>query len=102
MAFKSLILAIAIMAVLSSRSHASDPSPLQDFCVAVDDSKNAVSPVNVNNLLGLNTLDISLARIDYAPYGLNPRTRILEELSFLLSLREHSMLVLSYQTLVQI
>jgi len=41
MAFKSLILAIAIMAVLSSMSHASDPSPLQDFCVAVDDSKNA-------------------------------------------------------------
>ncbi|XP_006349265.1 germin-like protein subfamily 1 member 13 [Solanum tuberosum] len=109
MAFKSLILAIAIMAVLSSMSHASDPSPLQDFCVAVDDTKNAVfvngkfckdpklvvaedffksglnmpgntsnnvgsavTPVNVNNLPGLNTLGISLARIDYAPYGLNP------------------------------
>jgi len=41
MAFKSLIIAIAIMAVLSSMSHASDPSPLQDFCVAVDDTKNA-------------------------------------------------------------
>ncbi|KAG5614699.1 hypothetical protein H5410_014523, partial [Solanum commersonii] len=109
MTFKSLILAIAIMAVLSSMSHASDPSPLQDFCVAVDDTKNAVfvngkfckdpklvvaedffksglnmlgntsnnvgsavTPVNVNNLLGLNTLGISLARIDYAPYSLNP------------------------------
>ncbi|KAH0783197.1 hypothetical protein KY290_002795 [Solanum tuberosum] len=109
MVFKSLILAIAIMAVLSSMSHASDPSPLQDFCVAVDDTKNAVfvngkfckdpklvvaedffksglnmpgntsnnvgsavTPVNVDNLPGLNTLGISLARIDYAPYGLNP------------------------------
>ncbi|KAG5625791.1 hypothetical protein H5410_011009 [Solanum commersonii] len=63
------------MAVLSSMSHASDPSPLQDFCVAVDDSKNAGKlklRLNVNNLAGLNTLGISLARIDFAPYGLNP------------------------------
>ncbi|XP_055816440.1 germin-like protein subfamily 1 member 13 [Solanum dulcamara] len=109
MAFKSLVLTIAIMAVLSSTSHAFDPSPLQDFCVALDDSKNAVfvngkfckdpnlvvaedffkaglnmpgntsnplgsavTAVNVLNLPGLNTLGISLARIDYAPYGLNP------------------------------
>ncbi|KAL3349944.1 hypothetical protein AABB24_022813 [Solanum stoloniferum] len=109
MTFKSFVLIIAIMAVLSSMSHASDPSPLQDFCVAVDDSKNAVfvngkfcknpmdvtandffrpglnmagntsnqlgsavTAVNVNNLAGLNTLGISLARIDFAPYGLNP------------------------------
>nr|GLL25738.1 putative germin-like protein 2-1 [Ipomoea trifida] len=33
---------------------------------------SAVSPVNVNNLSGLNTLGISLARIDFEPYGLNP------------------------------
>ncbi|XP_015168306.1 germin-like protein subfamily 1 member 7 [Solanum tuberosum] len=32
----------------------------------------AVTVVNVFNLPGLNTLGISLARIDYAPYGLNP------------------------------
>ncbi|XVF30880.1 hypothetical protein REPUB_Repub16aG0096000 [Reevesia pubescens] len=31
-----------------------------------------VTPVNVEQIPGLNTLDISLARIDYAPYGLNP------------------------------
>ncbi|KAL2513309.1 Germin-like protein subfamily 1 member 11 [Abeliophyllum distichum] len=31
-----------------------------------------VTPVNVNQLAGLNTLGISLVRIDYAPYGLNP------------------------------
>ncbi|PHT41508.1 Germin-like protein subfamily 1 member 7, partial [Capsicum baccatum] len=33
---------------------------------------SAVTAVNVNNLAGLNTLGISFARIDYAPYGLNP------------------------------
>ncbi|KGN66715.1 germin-like protein subfamily 1 member 17 [Cucumis sativus] len=31
-----------------------------------------VTLVNVDRLPGLNTLGISLARIDYAPYGLNP------------------------------
>ena len=30
-----------------------------------------VTTVNVNQIPGLNTLGISLARIDYAPYGLN-------------------------------
>ena len=28
--------------------------------------------MNVDKILGLNTLGISLARIDFAPYGLNP------------------------------
>lgn len=31
-----------------------------------------VTQVNVNQIVGLNTLGISLVRIDYAPYGLNP------------------------------
>ncbi|XP_041015838.1 germin-like protein subfamily 1 member 13 [Juglans microcarpa x Juglans regia] len=31
-----------------------------------------VTAVNVDNLAGLNTLGMSLARIDFAPYGLNP------------------------------
>uniref|UniRef100_M1BUZ0 Germin-like protein n=1 Tax=Solanum tuberosum TaxID=4113 RepID=M1BUZ0_SOLTU len=107
MAFKSLIIAIAIMALLPSRSLASDPSPLQDFCVAVDDSKNAVfvngkfckdpklvvaedffksglnMPGNTSNNVGSAVTPVkrqqltriehsrhSLARIDYAPYGL--------------------------------
>nr|GMC82971.1 putative germin-like protein 2-1 [Ipomoea batatas] len=107
--FRLLIIAIAVLALASSFAQASDPSPLQDFCVAVNDSKaavfvngkicknpmevdandflfqslnkpgntsnplgSAVSPVNVNNLPGLNTLGISLARIDFEPYGLNP------------------------------
>jgi len=41
MALKVLILTIATMAVLFSMSHAFDPSPLQDICVAVDDSMAA-------------------------------------------------------------
>ncbi|XP_021818158.1 putative germin-like protein 2-1, partial [Prunus avium] len=86
---------------------ASDPSSLQDFCVA--DAKNSVlvnglvckdpklaeandffssglqlagntsnavgssvTPVNVAQIAGLNTLGISIARIDYAPWGINP------------------------------
>ncbi|GAU20594.1 hypothetical protein TSUD_297670 [Trifolium subterraneum] len=33
---------------------------------------STVTAVTVNELLGLNTLGISLARIDFAPKGLNP------------------------------
>ncbi|KAM7523195.1 hypothetical protein LguiA_013097 [Lonicera macranthoides] len=102
-------LTIAILALASSLTYASDPSPLQDFCVALNDSKTAVfvngkfcknpklakaddfffsglrnagntsNPVgsavtqaNVAQIPGLNTLGISLVRIDYAPNGLNP------------------------------
>ncbi|XP_016434170.1 germin-like protein subfamily 1 member 20 [Nicotiana tabacum] len=109
MARKLFVLTVAILAVVFSISHAYDPSPLQDFCVAVNDSMaavfvngkickdpkvvnaddffksglnipgntsnqvgSAVTAVNVGNLPGLNTLGISLVRIDYAPYGLNP------------------------------
>ncbi|KAF9606781.1 hypothetical protein IFM89_028157 [Coptis chinensis] len=31
-----------------------------------------VTPVNVAQVLGLNTLGVSIARIDFAPWGLNP------------------------------
>ncbi|XP_004489241.1 putative germin-like protein 2-1 [Cicer arietinum] len=92
---------------LASCAFAFDPSPLQDFCVAINDTKTGVfvngkfckdpklatpndfffsikegdtsnslgskvTPVTVNEILGLNTLGISLARIDFAPKGLNP------------------------------
>ncbi|XP_028079082.1 putative germin-like protein 2-1 [Camellia sinensis] len=104
-----ILVAIAIMALASTLASASDPSQLQDFCVAVKDSKSAVfvngkfcndpklatandffysglltprntsnpigstvTPVNVMQIPGLNTLGVSLARIDFAPYGLNP------------------------------
>ena len=33
---------------------------------------STVTPVNVDQILGLNALGISFVRIDYAPYGLNP------------------------------
>ncbi|XP_010257844.1 PREDICTED: putative germin-like protein 2-1 [Nelumbo nucifera] len=104
------VLAVSILlALASSLAFASDPSPLQDFCVAIKDPKAAVlvngkfcknpklakakdfffsglhkpgntsnpvgskvTAVNVEQIPGLNTLGISLARIDFAPYGLNP------------------------------
>ncbi|KAF9661133.1 hypothetical protein SADUNF_Sadunf19G0036100 [Salix dunnii] len=95
--------------LFSSLTFASDPSPLQDFCVAINETDgvfvngkfckdpnlvtekdfffpglniprntsnpvgSTVTPVNVVQIPGLNTLGISLVRIDYAPYGgLNP------------------------------
>ncbi|XVE90132.1 hypothetical protein DITRI_Ditri20bG0053500 [Diplodiscus trichospermus] len=104
-----ILLAISLLALAFSFSTASDPSHLQDFCVAIKDAENGVfvngkfckdpksviaedfsfsglhmpgntsnqqgskvTPANVEQIPGLNTLGISLARIDYAPYGLNP------------------------------
>ncbi|KAL8473402.1 hypothetical protein ACS0TY_029616 [Phlomoides rotata] len=103
------LLVVILMSGLATFSYASDPGPLQDFCVAVNDSKasvfvngkicknpnmvvaedfflsglnkagdtsnpvgSKVTPVNVNQIPGLNTLGVSAVRIDYAPYGLNP------------------------------
>ncbi|GKV35746.1 hypothetical protein SLEP1_g43969 [Rubroshorea leprosula] len=104
------LVAFALLAFASSFVSAYDPSPLQDFCVAINDTKNgvfvngkfckdpkhvvaqdfffsgfdkpgntsnalgsAVTPASVEQLLGLNTLGVSLARVDYAPKGgLNP------------------------------
>ncbi|KAJ1698096.1 hypothetical protein LUZ63_006608 [Rhynchospora breviuscula] len=107
MATYALVL-FTFLAVVSSQAFASDPSPLQDFCVADmksevfvnglvcknpkdvkaedfffpglnkagDTSKNPgsnVTLVNAQKLAGLNTLGISLARIDFSPNGgLNP------------------------------
>ncbi|XP_058073274.1 putative germin-like protein 2-1 [Magnolia sinica] len=86
---------------------ASNPSPLQDFCVAKPNSQvlvnglacedpklaqaqdfffmglhkpgntsnpfgTAVAPVFVDQLPGLNTLGISMGRVDYAPWGVIP------------------------------
>ncbi|XP_022719991.1 germin-like protein subfamily 1 member 13 isoform X2 [Durio zibethinus] len=104
------LVAFVLFALASTLASASDPSPLQDFCVAINDTKTGVfvngkfckdpklatpmdfffsglnipgntsnqlgskvTPVNVAQILGLNTLGISLARLDFAPYGgLNP------------------------------
>ncbi|KAG2264094.1 hypothetical protein Bca4012_078872 [Brassica carinata] len=105
---KCLIL-ITISALVISFAKAYDPSPLQDFCVAIDDPKNGVfvngkfckdpkqakaedfffsglneagdtnndvksnvTTVNLEQIPGLNTMGISLVRIDYEQYGQNP------------------------------
>ncbi|XP_024022788.1 putative germin-like protein 2-1 isoform X2 [Morus notabilis] len=80
------LLMLGLFAMICSIAFASDPSPLQDFCVAQDfffsglhiagNTSNAVgsrvTAVNVAEIPGLNTLGISLARVDYAPWGINP------------------------------
>ncbi|KAK6916863.1 Cupin 1, partial [Dillenia turbinata] len=107
--FAMAFLLVIYLLIVSSLSiaFASDPSPLQDFCVA--NPQNAVlvngfackdpqqvqakdfffgglqlpgntsnpvgskvTPVTVDQIPGLNTLGLSLARIDYAPSGINP------------------------------
>ncbi|XP_059433947.1 germin-like protein subfamily 1 member 11 [Corylus avellana] len=108
---KTLLLTVALLAWAFSLASAFDPSPLQDFSVAINDTSSDhavfvngkfckdpklatandfffsgldtprdtsnplgsnVTLLNVDKILGLNTLGISLARIDFAPYGLNP------------------------------
>ncbi|POO01027.1 Germin [Trema orientale] len=101
------LIILGLFAITCSIVLASDPSPLQDFCVrdsnspvlvngfACKDPKlvepndffysgldipgNTSNPVgskvtliNVDKIPGLNTLGISLARVDYEPLGLNP------------------------------
>ncbi|XP_074287549.1 putative germin-like protein 2-1 [Silene latifolia] len=105
----NILVYITILVLSSYVAHATDPSQLQDFCVGVDDPKDALfvngrfckNPMDVtaddflfkgldiagdtNNRLGshvtlvnatlfpgLNTLGVSLARVDFAPHGLNP------------------------------
>ncbi|KAK1609265.1 hypothetical protein QYE76_032938 [Lolium multiflorum] len=104
----SYILLAALLALVSWQAVASDPSPLQDFCVAdkyspvlvngfvckdpkivsADDFFMAanldkprdttnkvgsnVTLINAMKIPGLNTLGISIVRIDYAPLGENP------------------------------
>ncbi|CAL9179490.1 putative germin-like protein 2-1 [Musa acuminata AAA Group] len=99
---------LVLLAMASSLAMASDPSQLQDFCVADMESKVRVNgfvckdpmvvkaddfslsgldmpgdtrdnklgfkvtPANVIQIPGLNTLGISMVRIDYIPNGLNP------------------------------
>ncbi|XP_057997956.1 germin-like protein subfamily 1 member 7 isoform X3 [Hevea brasiliensis] len=81
------LVAFVLLALSSSFAFAFDPSPLQDFCVAINDPKSGlnipgntsnqvgsnVTLINVDKIPGLNTLGISIARIDFSPYGgLNP------------------------------
>ncbi|KAL6888620.1 hypothetical protein ACP4OV_009646 [Aristida adscensionis] len=106
MTVRAFLLA-ALLALSCYHAIASDPSLLQDFCVAdktsavrvngfpckgvndvvVEDfffsgldlagntsnkQGSSVTAVNAAQIAGLNTMGISLVRIDYAPYGLNP------------------------------
>ncbi|XVF42423.1 hypothetical protein PTKIN_Ptkin01aG0361600 [Pterospermum kingtungense] len=101
-----ILLAASLLALASSFAYASDPSPLQDICVAINDTNHGVfvngkfckdpklvkaedffysglniprntsnpmgstvTPVSVAQIPGLNTLGISLARLDFAPNG---------------------------------
>ncbi|XXG65945.1 hypothetical protein AAC387_Pa05g3524 [Persea americana] len=101
------IFVLVLFSIASSLVYASDPSPLQDICVADLKSKvlvngfvckdikkvtagdfffagldkpgnttnkvgSNVTTVNVIQIAGLNTLGISLVRVDYAPKGENP------------------------------
>ncbi|KAJ0586621.1 hypothetical protein HanOQP8_Chr04g0130801 [Helianthus annuus] len=103
----SHFLIFGLLLTTCSIALASDPSPLQDFCVADPNSpvfvngvvcKDAklvkaddflfrglhlmgnthndvgsnVTSVTVAQLPGLNTLGISMVRIDFAPWGINP------------------------------
>ncbi|XP_050367912.1 putative germin-like protein 2-1 isoform X3 [Argentina anserina] len=86
MANQILVLAVLTMTSLTcTLVIAFEPSPLQDFCVADTTSSGLhiagntsnplgvrITPVNVAQISGLNTLGISLARIDYAPWGVTP------------------------------
>ncbi|KAG6581481.1 putative germin-like protein 2-1, partial [Cucurbita argyrosperma subsp. sororia] len=107
MASAQLLLLVPLLLLISCVVMASDPSPLQDFCVADANSTvkvngvvckdpnlvtagdfffsglnkagntstpvgSRVTAVNVVQIPGLNTLGISLARVDYAPWGINP------------------------------
>ncbi|CAO2206008.1 unnamed protein product [Urochloa humidicola] len=109
MASSSCFIVTVLLTLVASGAIASDPSPLQDFCVTDKDSpvrvnglpckdvkdvkvddfflaanldkpmdttlnkvKSNVTLINVSKLPGLNTLGISMARIDYAPQGQNP------------------------------
>ncbi|KAJ0015016.1 hypothetical protein Pint_20282 [Pistacia integerrima] len=100
------LVAFVLLASASPLAFASDPGPLQDFCVGINNTGNGVfvngkfckdpglviandfffqglniprptnnqvgstvTLINVEQFLGLNTLGVAIARIDYAPNG---------------------------------
>ncbi|KAF7127766.1 hypothetical protein RHSIM_Rhsim11G0108700 [Rhododendron simsii] len=78
----SVVVVMVLVIATISNSVSADPDMLQNVCVA--DLNNAmpksannvlgstVTPANVMQIPGLNTLGVSMARIDFAPGGLNP------------------------------
>uniref|UniRef100_A0A2N9H7E4 Cupin type-1 domain-containing protein n=1 Tax=Fagus sylvatica TaxID=28930 RepID=A0A2N9H7E4_FAGSY len=107
---RAYFVTVALFVLAFSFAFASDPSPLQDFCVALKNSSDSAvfvngkickdpklakaddfyfgglniagntenifganfTPVTVDQIPGLNTLGISVARVDYAPNGQTP------------------------------
>ncbi|MCD7458188.1 hypothetical protein HAX54_037507 [Datura stramonium] len=82
MALKSFVLIIAILAVVTSISHASDPSPLQDFCVAVNDSMTTglihfqfnVGKTKAIAFAGLSSQNPGVITIANAVFGSDPQS----------------------------
>ncbi|CAH2041041.1 unnamed protein product [Thlaspi arvense] len=80
MAGNILLLTLLAISVPLKMTVAYEPSPLQDFCVADTTSPantsnrfgSSPTPVTVAQVPGLNTLGVSMARIDYAPGGIVP------------------------------
>ncbi|CAK9183996.1 unnamed protein product [Ilex paraguariensis] len=94
----SKIIFLGLIAVSCYVASAADPSPLQDFCVADQNSTDPKvveandffftglhlrgntsnrfglrpTPVTVAQVPGLNTLGISIFRVDFAPFGVTP------------------------------
>ncbi|KAG6670761.1 hypothetical protein I3843_Q039700 [Carya illinoinensis] len=68
---------LVVLLLLPLISFSADPDSLQDFCVAdQSDTSNIfgsnVTGGNVLNFPALNTLGISMNRVDFAPGGVNP------------------------------
>ncbi|RWR81893.1 germin-like protein subfamily 1 member 13 [Cinnamomum micranthum f. kanehirae] len=66
------ILVVVLLSITSSLVYAYDPSPLQDICVAEKVHIILLANGFVCKDIKMVTAGISLARIDFAPYGDNP------------------------------
>ena len=63
----SFLVVVAVMALASSLASAYDPSPLQDFCVAIDEPKNAGISIYImiSDLKSIFSITLSLILMIY-------------------------------------
>ena len=61
----SFFVTVAILALASSLASAYDPSPLQDFCVAINDIKSGGMYKTLSLLLAVVVLSIKFFQIYY-------------------------------------
>ena len=61
----SFFVTVAILALASSLASAYDPSPLQDFCVAINDIKSGGTYKTLSLLLAVVVLSIKFFQIYY-------------------------------------